>query len=195
MDSSKAAAAAVGRAVSPAKAPAPGKTAGEREETLARLRERIVAFAASRISRDAAEDLAQEVLLVVHEKYGQVERLEELLPLGLRILRFKMMGLYRKSERRGEYSQAQVDDMPLADGAPSPEARLARKENAERIAAAVRRLGERCREMLRMKLEGRTFEEIRERFGAASINTVYVWDHRCRKHLLELLGGSWEGRK
>jgi RNA polymerase sigma-70 factor (ECF subfamily) len=176
-------------------AAAVGQSASKREEILRTLRERIVGFAASRISRDAAEDLAQEVLLVLHEKYGQVERLEELLPLALRILRFKMMGLHRKAQRRGEYSQAQVEEMPLADGAPGPELRLARRESAERIAAAVRRLGERCRELLRLKLEGRTFDEIRARLGAANINTVYVWDHRCRKHLLELLGGSWEGRK
>jgi RNA polymerase sigma-70 factor (ECF subfamily) len=28
--------------------------------------------------------------------------------------------------------------------------------------------------------------------GAGSINTVYTWDFRCRQHLLELMGGSWE---
>ena len=28
--------------------------------------------------------------------------------------------------------------------------------------------------------------------GAQSINTVYTWDFRCRKHLLELMGGDWE---
>jgi RNA polymerase sigma-70 factor (ECF subfamily) len=28
--------------------------------------------------------------------------------------------------------------------------------------------------------------------GAATINTVYTWDFRCRQELLERLGGSWE---
>ena len=45
----------------------------ERNEILVRLRERIVRFAASRLMRDAAEDLAQEVLLVLHEKYATLE--------------------------------------------------------------------------------------------------------------------------
>ena len=40
-----------------------------REEVLARLRERIVTFAASHLSRDVAEDLAQEVLILLYEKY------------------------------------------------------------------------------------------------------------------------------
>jgi len=37
-----------------------------RDEILDRLRERIVAYAASRIQRDAAQDIAQEVLIVIH---------------------------------------------------------------------------------------------------------------------------------
>ena len=28
--------------------------------------------------------------------------------------------------------------------------------------------------------------------GAGSINTIYTWDARCRKRLLDLMGGSWE---
>jgi len=53
-------------------------------------------------------------------------------------------------------------------------------------------MGERCRELFRLKLQGRTFAEIQQLLGAASLNTVYTWDHRCRKQLLEALGGSWD---
>jgi len=28
-----------------------------------------------------------------------------------------------------------------------------------------------------------------------SINTIYTWDFRCRKKLLEKLGGSWDDSK
>ena len=74
----------------------------DRDEILANLRERILAFAASRMGRDAAEDLAQEVLVVLHEKYPQVSRLDELVPLSFQILRFKLVSLRRKTARRGE---------------------------------------------------------------------------------------------
>jgi RNA polymerase sigma-70 factor (ECF subfamily) len=171
--------------------PLPADAAG-REEILACLRERIVAFAASRISREAAEDLAQEVLLLLHEKYRQVERLEELVPLCFRIARFKMMGLYRKAGRRGELRQCSVDDIALRDPEPGPEVLAARREIAGRIAQAVKQLGPRCKALLRLKLEGRTFLEIQQALGAASVNTVYTWDHRCRKRLLELMGGTWD---
>jgi len=45
------------------------KAASSREELLQKLRERISGFAASRLQRDAAEDLAQEVLILLHQKY------------------------------------------------------------------------------------------------------------------------------
>src|ERR1035441_1838633 len=85
----------------------------EREQVLAKLRERIVRFAASHLSRDAAEDLAQEVLLLLHEKYAHLERVEDLLPLSLRIVRFKIMSQRRKSVRHGEYTQVSITDIQL----------------------------------------------------------------------------------
>ena len=91
-----------------------------RDEILLRLRERIVACAASRISRDAAEDLGQEVLLVLQEKYSHVTDLAELLPLSLRILRFKMTGMRRTAVRRGEGRSVSVEDIQLPDSAADP---------------------------------------------------------------------------
>jgi RNA polymerase sigma-70 factor (ECF subfamily) len=167
----------------------------EREEILSCLRERMVAFAASRISRDAAEDLAQEVLLLLHAKYRHVEQLQELLPLCLRILRFKMMSLHRKAHRRGEHTQVAADEIPLAAPDPTPEACLARKEIADRLAAGIARMGDRCKELFRLKLQGKSFPEIQALMGVSSINTVYTWDSRCRKQLMEWMGGGWEKPK
>ncbi len=173
--------------------PATERTATERDSVLAALRERIVAYAASRISRDAAEDLAQEVLLVIHEKYSEVRQAEELLPLSMQILRYKMMAYFRKSARHGE--EVPVDELPLAGDGDSPEDQARKKEISLRLAAAVKKLGEECKKMMRLKLEGRTFAEIQAILRVKSINTIYTWDHRCRKRLLELMGGSWEALK
>jgi RNA polymerase sigma-70 factor (ECF subfamily) len=164
----------------------------EREEVLAKLRERIVTFAASHLSRDVAEDLAQEVLILLHEKYAHLDRVEDLLPLSLQIVRFKIMSLRRKTARRGEYSQVSITDIPLPDLDANPAQRYERKERVERLKRAMSQLGDRCRELMRLKLQGKTFPEIQQIMGAAAINTVYTWDHRCRKNLLELMGGSWE---
>ncbi len=130
--------------------------------------------------------------MVLHEKYGHVDRLEDLLPLSLRIARFKLMALRRKLVRRGEYAQTPADEVPLPDPAPDPAALAERKELLDKLKRALPQLGSRCREMFRLKLEGRTFPEIQVILGASSLNTVYTWDHRCRRRLLELMGGSWE---
>jgi len=166
-----------------------------REEILSQLRERIVRFAASHYAGDAAEDLAQEVLLLLHEKYAHLERVEDLLPLSLQIVRFKMMSLRRKAVRRGEYSQVSITDIPLPDLDANPADQLERKQMLDRLAAAIPQLGERCRELIRLKLQGKNFPEIQKIMGVAAINTVYTWDHRCRKNLLELMGGDWEPRQ
>jgi RNA polymerase sigma-70 factor (ECF subfamily) len=73
-----------------------------------------------------------------------------------------------------------------------PGVRLERKQMSERLVAAIARLGERCRDLFRLKLEGKTFAEIQVLLRAGSINTVYTWDARCRKQLLQSMGGKWE---
>jgi RNA polymerase sigma-70 factor (ECF subfamily) len=166
-----------------------------RDEILRKLRERIVAYAASHLSRDVAEDLAQEVLMLLHEKYAHLEQVEDLLPLSFQIVRFKVMALRRKSARRGEYDQVSITDIPLPDLGPSPADYVERKELVDRLRQALPKLGDRCRELMRLKLQGKTFPEIQKIMGAAALNTVYTWDHRCRKNLLDLLGGDWEGGK
>lgn len=164
-----------------------------REVILVRLRERIVAFAASRGAGAQAEDLAQEVLVLLHTKYGHLEAAADLVPLAFQILRFKLAAHFRKAARRGEYDAVDVDAFPPPSDAPDAAAVLERKERLARLLEGIAKMGERCRELFRLKLQGRTFADIQGLLGAASLNTVYTWDHRCRKQLLETLGGGWDG--
>jgi len=160
---------------------------GSREEVLRKLRERIVGFAASRMQRDAAEDLAQEVLILLHEKYGDLRRLEDLLPLSLKIVRFKMLAHRRKARRHGEFTQVPAEEIQLPDGRADALTALEQREARERLMATIAALGERCRKLLALKLEGKSFAEIQSVLGASSINTVYTWDFRCRQQLIESL--------
>jgi len=164
----------------------------DRDQILASLRERILAFATLRVSRAQAEDLTQEALMVLHEKYPHVADLTELVPLAFQVLRFKMLDAHRKSLRRGEYNQESVDDLPLAEPGDDPMVQLDQKQRVDRLLAAMAQLGERCRELFRWKLEGKSFPEIQKLMRQTSINTIYTWDLRCRKQLLALMGGSWE---
>ena len=128
-----------------------------RDQIIQQLRERIVAFATSRGRREVAEDLAQEVLMVLHEKYPQVTELTELVPLSFQILRFKILDLHRKTLRRGEYHQESIDDRPLADPGDDPAVQAEQKERVGQLIDGLQELGERCRELFRLKLQGHTF--------------------------------------
>lgn len=164
----------------------------ERDQILTNLRARILSFATSRISREAAEDLTQEVLVLLHEKYARITEVTELVPLAFQVLRFKMLDAHRKSLRHGEYNQEPVENLALADPGDDPAQQLDQKQRVDRLLAAITQLGERCRELFKLKLEGNSFPEIQRLMGQTSINTIYTWDQRCRKQLLNLLGGKWE---
>jgi RNA polymerase sigma-70 factor, ECF subfamily len=158
---------------------------GSRDEILRKLRERIVVFAASRMQSDAAEDLAQEVLILLHEKYGHLDRLEDLLPLALKIIRFKMLAYRRKARRHGEYTQISADEVQTPDSSEDALTAMEQRETRERLMTAIDGLGERCRKLLALKLDGKTFAEIQVAMGVGSINTIYTWDFRCRQQLME----------
>ena len=133
--------------------------------------------------------------MLLHEKYAHLDRAEDLLPLSLQIVRFKIMSLRRKAVRHGEYSQVSITDIPLPDLNADPAGFVERKQMLERLTRAITQLGDRCRELIRLKLQGKSFPEIQKIMGATALNTVYTWDHRCRKNLLELMGGDWEQAK
>jgi len=132
--------------------------------------------------------------MLIETKYPHVEKMDELVPLAFKILRFKMSDFRRKALRRGEFNPVSVDDAPLTDTAADPYEEYRRRQLQERLDAALQKLEGRCREIFRMKLEGRSFAEIQKQLGAATINTVYTWDSRCRKSLLQLMGGAWDSR-
>ena len=76
-----------------------------------------------------------------------------------------------------------MDDLPLAGDDADPFEQAAHGERVARLESAVAELGERCRELFRLKLEGYTFPEIQKRLKVATLNTLYTWDFRCRKQL------------
>jgi len=128
--------------------------------------------------------------MVLHEKYPAVDRPEDLLPLSLEIARLKIWGSRRKTVRRGENTQVSVDDLPLAGSGPDPLEQTERRRRLDDLEAALKQLGDRCRQLFRLKLEGHSFPEIQKRLKVASLNTLYTWDFRCRKQLAEKLNAE-----
>lgn len=175
---------------------APLSPTAAKEAILQKLRERIVGFATSRVRRDVAEDLAQNVLLLLATKYADKSDPADLVPLAFRMLGFMLSAHLRKEHRRKEHLAVPLDDVAdFIEGnmsIDSPGARLQRRRLVERLEAAMRKLDGRCRQIMILKLQGISFADIQQRLQANSINTVYTWDARCRRRLLDLMGGSWE---
>ena len=167
-----------------------------RDTLLEKLGQRIRRFAASKVPEDVAEDIAQDVLMLLITKYADKTELSDLAPVAFRIVRFKISAYRTKTTRRQEHLAIPLDD--LVDRLESdrrfsrPDDRLRQRQLSTRLVAAMSRLGPRCRRIFMMKLEGHGFAAIQHAMGANSINTVYTWDARCRRRLLELMGGSWE---
>ena len=157
-----------------------------------------------RVRTERADDLAilkcngrivrgQEIVLesaVLEEKYAHVDGIADLVPLSLQIARFKLAAIYRKSARRGEGTQVSVDEIQIPDLSQDTADEYERREMMSRLATAINQLPARCREMIRWKLQGHNFDEIRKLLKLDSINTVYSQDFRCRKQLIELMGGA-----
>ena len=122
--------------------------------------------------------------MVLEEKYRHVTTVEELLPLAFEIMRFKLMGWRNRDTRRGETTQLDVTEIPLADPSPGQDILIDRQRRLDLLTTALAGMGERCRNIFRWRLEGKGFPEIQKLLGADSINTVYTWDARCRKELL-----------
>jgi RNA polymerase sigma-70 factor, ECF subfamily len=174
-----------------------GLAVESKQAVLGLLRERILRFAASRISRDMAEDVTQDTLVLLTTKYADVSELEDLVPLAFKIVRFKILEFRRKAWRRGELAKPRDGENASAEiadvaGWALPDLQLRRRELSDRLEKALRQLTGRCRDLFRLKLEGHRFAEIQRRLGARTLNTVYTWDARCRARLLVLMGGSWD---
>jgi RNA polymerase sigma-70 factor (ECF subfamily) len=96
-----------------------------------------------------------------------------------------MLAHRRKARRHGEFTQVSVDEVQMPDGRTDALTAMEQHEARERLIAAISEMGERCRKLLAMKLEDKSFAEIQASFGVSSINTIYTWDLRCRRQLME----------
>jgi len=171
----------------------------EREEVLARVRARVLSAARAWLSPADAEDVAQETLLLLSTKYAHVAASEELVALGVRIVRFKRLAHWRKAARRRGLGEAVVppqrEEGPhpfegIESHEPDPETQALGRQRLSILVDAAARLDGRCREILRRKLQGASLVEIASELGR-SVNTVYSWDFRCHKRLKALLGDRW----
>ncbi len=128
------------------------------------------------------------------EKYAHLERLEDLLPVAMQTLKYKMLGENRRRWRRKEDQQVPLDELALAFQGPDPEAWAIRREFRRMLPVAVRALSRPCRELIKLRIEGKSLKEIIEQLGEPS-GTVYARSSRCWDALEKKLREMLEGRQ
>lgn len=145
------------------------------------VRKRVIGFAAPRVGLDSAEDIAQEVLTLLVQKYSGVRDLTEMIQISVGIARNKIFERFRLSHRETELPENAPGKNDIHD-------EVERRQVMNRVVLAIMRLGERCRNVLKLKLlEEQDSLAIQQILNAKSINTVYTWEHRCFKQLIQLL--------
>jgi RNA polymerase sigma-70 factor (ECF subfamily) len=152
------------------------------------VRERIFRYAASRIGREDAEDLAQAAMMVLNRKYSDKDSVDEILKIAIGIMKRLLLAYYGS----GKIETVPAESITARDDAPDPEQQARFRQLQANIMQAIEKLGGRCRQLFLLKLDGYTFQEIGKKLGANTIDTVYTWDFRCKRDLARLLelGGA-----
>jgi RNA polymerase sigma-70 factor (ECF subfamily) len=164
------------------------------ESNLELIRERIIKFATAKMKR-GAEDVAHGCIVVLIEKYAHVRDLPSMMKIAIGIARNKMFEQFRQDKREIQFPENTGDHAnTFEEAVPDPAAilpELERRQVVDLILGAMLRLGEKCRNVLRLKLiENKSSATIKEILGVNSINTVYTWERRCLQQLIDIAGGT-----
>ena len=179
---------------------------------LSDLRERFLVLAKRRVREDAVEDVVQEALRIVLERYRRRRTGVPVLVWSLAVLR-NVIGNHYQGRQRERQRTREVEDwqrLPVPDAAPDPLEETAAAELWEalgraldRLAATSRRCAELFRHLLASLREGgsgqevtaRVLERMRRSEPRLTRNAFYVALHRCRGRLRALLEQEQGGNR
>lgn len=160
-----------------------GAPALERERNLEIVRQNIAKYVARR-NQEWADDIAQDALLVLHEKYPYLTALADLMPVGITTARNK---LFEYQRRRGR--EAQLDERFDASDTRSRtvDEKLLQQSAAERLRDGISQLGDDCQRLLRMLLAGKSTADMKAILGVSD-GAYYTRLCRCRQKLAGVMG-------
>lgn len=169
---------------------------------------RFLPIAKRRVQRDHAEDLVQDTLKIVFDRYGQRNQGHGILVWGLTVLR-NVIGNHYQAKQREKERLDFVDDYPAAAAEPANvlEAQdLA--ETREALLTAITELADRfprCGYIFRALLTSleaggsanqistRALEVVQKQQPGLTRGSFYTALHRCRGHLRRLLDQAEKG--
>jgi len=153
----------------------------KRDAVLEKLYVRLLRLAAYIGVRPSdVEDIVQQVYVVLaKDRYKDLECEEDLVPLSSTILKKLHLGAWRKTAR-------EVPLDPTIDP-PAPSEDSDKREVQQQMKAAILTMGDSCRELFLLQLEGYTYDDIAERLQVTK-NNAYVMLNRCLAKLREKMG-------
>jgi RNA polymerase sigma factor (sigma-70 family) len=152
-------------------------TTPERDALIVQTRERIRGLAISDGCGNDAEDIAQDVASLLSGRYRYVTDPLGIVKLANRIY-FNLVHNWRRCHRR---PSDELDDAMAANG-PDPESIAYGQELKWLMLDEIKKLGKRCKQLLHLKLEGASTEEIAKQLDI-SPDAVHTAFYRCLKKL------------
>jgi len=133
------------------------------------------------------EDLVQEALMIIYEKYKAIEFERGILPWAYGVLDRVMSGDYRTKTRRDNILNTHINEViRIHDSYDSAEDHFASTEMAGELWDAMSQLNNKEKEIFKLKLEGFSGEEIQKQLGISrTVMDVSVF--RGRKKLRKKL--------
>jgi RNA polymerase sigma-70 factor (ECF subfamily) len=163
------------------------------EELFAALESPLLSYALRLIGgREAAEDLVQEAFMKLHAQFAEVReprrwlyRTVHNLALNLRRDSSKTVSLSPAADASHESHSSHETD--TADESPLPDEQIARIEGIGLVRLSLAALGERSRELIRLKFnEDLSYAEISQRTGLKSGHVGYLLHHALKTIAAEL---------
>lgn len=126
------------------------------------------------MSRDDAQDIAHDTVVVLHQKYGHLMECD-LVPLAFDIAKRKRLERFRRAER---FADPPVNFQPESTEA-SPEEELHRQQWLDWLRRTAPKLGVRCLQLFELRLKEWSTSQIAAQFSWTE-NNVLVSEKRCR---------------
>jgi DNA-directed RNA polymerase specialized sigma24 family protein len=171
------------------------------------LRVRFLSLAKRRVREDHAEDVVQDALKIVHERYGEAGRDRSILVWGLTVLRNVIGNHYQKRGREKDRI-AHVEDMErLPETGLEPDADLIGASIRQGLEEAVAELAERfprCGKIFDAilaslerggsprEISSQALKLVQREQPDLKPNAFYVALHRCRGHLRAVMDAREE---
>lgn len=165
-----------------------------KSEDLEKLRVRIRSYAASKQGGQAAEDITQEVLVVLAEKekaLGSPLKFNDAMGFAVETLKYKCLEHGRRA--RKDSREIPVDDFSThpgfvvdADQYVTLEQKQEQKQLLERLKKGIRRLPERCQKLIKFDLERLDTKTISVQLNI-SVGNVWTTRSRCYEKLKQIV--------